>query len=197
MPAGGTAYLFGSSTAINSASCYSWVPRSQYGNSPFYWYPWIIQETGFFDTTWSVGLNGTIGQNLDAEAVLITPASGRPPLFYWSTCGYGTGYAPQNRTVVNGILYTYRPDYRAWNAFRENIISMLNYKGVVSSANFPTYQHYFQTVYRDDPITADIYNKARGCINAMGGGVPSVTRLVTPFTENYFYLLQYHLNQIQ
>lgn len=197
MPQGGTAYSFGSTSAINSSDCYSWVPSSAYGTDPFYWYPWIMQETGFNDTTWSVGLNGTITANNPAEAVLITPALGRPPYFYWSTCGYGTGYAPQNRSIVNGVMYIYTPYWQAWNAIRSNIIQMLVYKGLIqSSSYFSTYQHYFPETAWHYSITANDYNKAKSCINAMGGGVPSVTSLSTPRTENYYYYLQYYLNQI-
>lgn len=193
MPWGGNAYPFKSTTPIVATTPYSWMPASIYGTSPVTFYPYVEEVST--SLTWSIGVNGTITAGNAAEAYTFTPTSARPPLFYWYL--YGTGYSPQNRTTVGGLLSVYRPTDVAWNALRTNIINMLVYKHIITSTSaFTSYAYYFGTVTRYNSITADIYNKARGCINAMGGSVPSVTRLVTPFTENYFYYLQYYLNLI-
>lgn len=126
-----------------------------------------------------------------------TLSNPRPSYFYWSS--YGTGYSPQNRSVSSGKIAVYRPYATAFNALRTNIINMLVYKGIIVSADFfMSSNYYFATVSSGNAITAALYNKAASGINAMGGSVPSVTGGVggTALTENYFYYLQYYINNI-
>ncbi len=176
---------------VVSSEPYSWVPSRLY-DGPITFYPFIHQNST--NQKWSIGLNGTIPNGQPAEGITFYPASSRPPYFYWSN--YGTGYAPQSRTHVNGVLSIYRPYAIAFNALRQNIIDLLVYRGVIASASaFNTYIHYFPQVSSGSYIYAEHYNKAASCVNAMGGSVNSVFQNTTLY-ELYFYRLEYGINSV-